>query len=139
MPATFIKTLATAATALVISAASLSTPAMAGGQFSFSFAPQGAQEQQVLGLGLLALDLVNGVSEPGATVRQNGNFNSAGFNQQGRNNTGLIVQDGNGHQGSVEQRGNNNNCALFQFGNNSQGQCGQFGDNQSGVTTVFGF
>ena len=132
------KTLAAAVTALAIGAASLATPAMAG-QFSFSFAPQDAEQQQVLGLGLQVYSLVNGISQSGANVRQNGNFNGAGFNQQGRNNTGLIVQDGNGHQGSVEQRGNNNNCALFQFGNNTQGQCAQFGDNQSGFTTVFGF
>ena len=133
-----IKTLAAAATALLIGTAGLSTPATAG-QFSFSFAPQDAEQQQILGLGLQVYGLVNGISGSGANVRQNGNDNSAGFNQRGRNNTGLIVQDGNGHQGAIDQRGNHNNCALFQFGNASQGECAQFGDDQSGITTVFGF
>lgn len=139
MTTTFSKTFAATLTAIVIGTAGLSTPAMAGGQFSFSFAPQSADQQQVLGLGLLALSLVNGVSDPGANVRQNGNFNGAGFNQRGRGNNGLIVQEGNGHQGTIEQVGNNNNCALLQFGDNTSGQCAQYGDNQSSLTTVFGF
>lgn len=139
MTTTFTRTLAAAATAIVIGATSLATPAMAGGQFSLSFAPQNSDQQQVLGLGLLMLSLVNGVSDSGANVRQNGNLNSAGFNQNGRGNTGLIVQDGNGHHGTVEQQGNNNNCALLQFGQNTRGRCAQFGNNQSSLTTVFGF
>lgn len=139
MTTKLLKTLTAAVTALVITGTSLATPAMAGGQLSFSFAPQNAEQQQVLGLGLLALALVNGVSDPGANVRQNGNFNSAGFNQQGRGNNGLLVQEGNGHQGTIEQYGDNNNCALLQFGENTQGRCAQFGNNQTGLTTVFGF
>ncbi|MBS3847902.1 curlin [Devosia sp. BSSL-BM10] len=139
MTTKLFKTLAIATTALIISAASLSTPAMAGGQFSLSFAPQNSEHQQVLGLGLLMLSLVNGASEGGANVRQNGNHNTAGVDQRGRNNNGLIVQDGNGHHGTIEQRGNNNNCALLQFGENTRGRCAQFGNNQTGITTVFGF
>ena len=133
------RTLAAATTSVLIAATALATPAMAGGQLSFSFAPHDAEQQQVLGLGLMALALVNGVSQPGANVRQNGNFNSAGFDQQGRHNNGLIVQDGNGHHGTVEQRGEDNTCALLQFGKNTRGECTQFGSRQTGVTTVFGF
>tara|TARA_R110002124_G_scaffold63350_50_gene173712 strand:+ start:16236 stop:16655 length:420 start_codon:yes stop_codon:yes gene_type:complete len=139
MTTKFTKTFAAAVTALVIGTAGLSTPAMAGGQFSFSYAPQTSDQQQVLGLGLLALALINGVSDPGANVRQQGSHNSAGVRQNGRGNNGLIVQEGNGHQGTIEQVGNHNNCALLQFGENTRGQCAQFGDNQSGITTVFGF
>ncbi|MGV8854072.1 MAG: curlin [Devosia sp.] len=139
MTAKFSKSFVAAMTAILIGTTTLATPAMAGGQFSLSFAPQSADQQQVLGLGLLALALVNGVSDPGANVRQTGDFNSAGFNQNGHGNNGLIVQQGNGHKGAVEQVGNNNNCALLQFGDNTTGRCAQYGDNQSSLTTVFGF
>lgn len=137
--AKLLKLFVPAATALVIGVAGMTTPATAGGQFTFSYAPQGSEEQQVLSLGLLALALVSGVSDQGANVRQHGSFNSAGVNQGGRNNSGLIVQEGNGHHGTIEQRGDNNNCALLQFGENTRGQCAQFGNNQTGLTTVFGF
>ena len=78
MTSTFIKTVAATTAALVFGATSLVTPAMAGGQFSFSFAPQSSDQQQVLGLGLLVLSLVNGASASGANVQQHGNNNGAG-------------------------------------------------------------
>ncbi|WEK05543.1 MAG: curlin [Candidatus Devosia phytovorans] len=126
-------------TAALIATATLSAPAMAGGQFSFSYLPSKAEHQQALGAGLQIYSLVKGLSSKGANVSQNGNNNAAGFNQNGYGNNGLIVQEGNGHQGQVQQYGNGNNCGLFQFGKNSQGQCAQYGNGQSSITTVFGF
>ncbi|MGV8833070.1 MAG: curlin [Devosia sp.] len=139
MTTTFTKTFATALVAAVIGAASLATPAMAGGQFSISFSPSDPDQQQALGMGLQMFSLVKGLSSTGANAYQNGNFNGAGFNQSGSGNHGLIVQEGNGHQGTIEQNGNNNNCGLFQFGENTNGSCAQYGNNQSTLTTVFGF
>jgi hypothetical protein len=138
MTTTFTKT-AAALAALVIGAASLTSPAMAGGQIAFSFAPSDPDQQQALGMGLQMVSIFKGLSSTGANVSQNGHFNGAGFNQTGSGNHGLIVQEGNGHHGTIEQHGNDNNCGLFQFGENTNGSCTQYGNNQSSVTTVFGF
>ena len=135
MTTTFTKTVAAAVTALVIGI----SPAMAGGQISIGFAPTDPDQAQALGLGLRMFSVVQGMSANGGNAFQNGNFNAAGFNQNGSNNSGLIVQDGNGHNGTISQNGNNNTCGLFQFGQATDAQCVQNGNGQSGITTVFGF
>ena len=135
MTATFTKTVAAAVTALLIGI----SPAMAGGQISIGFAPTDPDQAQALGLGLRMFSVVQGMSANGGNAFQNGNFNSAGFNQDGSNNSGLIVQDGNGHNGTISQNGNSNTCGLFQFGEATDAQCMQNGNGQSGITTVFGF
>lgn len=135
MTATFTKSVAAAVTALAIGI----SPAMAGGQISIGFAPTDPDQAQALGLGLRMFSVVQGMSANGGNAFQNGNFNAAGFNQNGSNNSGLIVQDGNGHNGTISQNGNNNTCGLFQFGEATDAQCMQNGDGQSGITTVFGF
>lgn len=135
MTATFTKTVAAAVTALLIGI----SPAMAGGQISIGFAPTDPDQAQALGLGLRMFSVVQGMSANGGNAFQNGNFNAAGFNQNGSNNSGLIVQDGNGHNGTISQNGNNNTCGLFQFGEATDAQCMQNGNGQSGITTVFGF
>lgn len=135
MTATFTKTVAAAVTALIIGI----SPAMAGGQISIGFAPSDPDQAQALGLGLRMFSVVQGMSANGGNAFQNGNFNAAGFNQNGSNNSGLIVQDGNGHNGTISQNGNDNTCGLFQFGEATDAQCVQNGNGQSGITTVFGF
>ncbi|HUH77990.1 MAG TPA: curlin [Devosia sp.] len=122
----------------VIGFASLSTPSHAG-QFTMSFTPADADQQQALGTGLQIFSLLRGLSANGTNLQQNGSFNAAGFLQNGSGNHGLIVQDGNGHSGTIEQNGNNNSCGLFQFGQNTNASCVQNGNGQSGLTTVFGF
>ncbi|KRA99249.1 hypothetical protein ASD83_01590 [Devosia sp. Root685] len=135
MTTTFTKTIAAAVTALLIGI----SPAMAGGQISIGFAPSDPDQAQALGLGLRMFSVVQGMSANGGNAFQNGNFNAAGFNQNGSNNSGLIVQNGNGHNGTISQNGNNNTCGLFQFGEATNAQCQQNGNGQSGITTVFGF
>ena len=135
MTTTFTKTIAAAVTALLIGI----SPAMAGGQISIGFAPSDPDQAQALGLGLRMFSVVQGMSANGGNALQNGNFNAAGFNQNGSNNSGLIVQNGNGHNGTISQNGNNNTCGLFQFGEATNAQCQQNGNGQSGITTVFGF
>jgi len=135
MTANFTKTIAAAATALLIGI----SPAMAGNQISFGFAPSDPDQAQMLGLGLSVFSLVQGMSGNGGNAYQNGNGNSAGFNQNGSGNNGVIYQEGNGHSGTIQQTGNNNSCGLFQFGQVTDAQCQQYGNGQSGITTVFGF
>lgn len=135
MTSTLTKTIAAAVTALVIGI----SPAMAGGQIAIGFSPSDPDQAQALGLGLRMFSLVQGMSANGANAYQNGNGNTAGFNQNGSNNSGLIFQDGNGHNGTISQNGNNNTCGLFQFGQATDAQCMQNGNGQSGITTVFGF
>lgn len=133
------KTVAAALAAAVIGVASLTAPAMAGGQVSVSFTPSDPDQQQALGMGLQMFSLFQGLSANGANAYQNGNGNAAGFSQNGSGNHGLIFQEGNGHEGTISQHGNDNNCGLFQFGENTDGECVQNGDGQSSITTVFGF
>ena len=139
MTTKFTTTFVAAIAAAVIGTASLAAPAMAAGQVSISFTPTDPDQQQALGAGLQIFSLMQGLSASGANASQHGNFNSAGFNQNGWGNHGLIVQEGNGHQGSIEQNGNNNNCGLFQFGENTNGQCNQNGNGGSSIVGVFGF
>lgn len=131
------KTVAVALTAALFGLAA--NPAMAGGQIAIGFAPSDPDQAQALGLGLQMFSLVQGMSATGANSYQNGNFNSAGFNQNGSGNHGVIFQDGDHHTGTISQNGNNNSCGLFQFGEATNAQCLQNGDNQAGITTVFGF
>ncbi|MBD8064283.1 curlin [Devosia sp. PTR5] len=128
------------ATFVTVAAIGLSAvPAQAGGQISFGFAPSNPQQAEALNLGLQVFSLVQGLSNEGATVSQNGSGNAAGIDQGGRNNRGLIYQEGNGHSGTIRQRGNGNSCGLFQFGSATNAECIQRGSNRSAITTVFGF
>jgi hypothetical protein len=137
MTTRFTRTIAAAVTATLVGLSA--APVMAGGQIAIGFSPADPDQAQALGMGLKMFSLVQGLSTSGANGYQNGNGNSAGFNQNGSGNHGLIWQEGNGHNGSVSQNGNNNSCGLFQFGEATDAQCVQNGDNQSGITTVFGF
>jgi hypothetical protein len=138
MTTPFARTIAAGIAASLIGFASLATPSQAG-QFTMSFTPADADQQQVLGTGLQIYSLLRGLSANGADLQQNGSFNAAGFLQNGAGNHGVIVQDGNGHSGTIEQNGNNNSCGLFQFGQNTNAGCVQNGNGQSSLTTVFGF
>ena len=131
------RTIAAAVTAALVGLSA--APAFAGGQIAIGFAPSDPDQAQALGMGLKMFSLVQGLSANGANGYQNGNGNSAGFNQNGSGNHGLIWQEGDGHNGTISQNGNNNSCGLFQFGEASNAQCLQNGNNQSGITTVFGF
>ena len=131
------KTLTTLAAA-IIATASLSLPAMAGGQIAINYAPTDPEQSQMLSTGLTIFGLVNGLKN-GANAIQNGNGNSAGIGQMGSGNNGLIVQEGNGHNGTIQQTGSNNACGLFQFGEATDAECVQNGNGQAGATVVFGF
>ncbi|MFD1251551.1 hypothetical protein DEVEQU_03602 [Devosia equisanguinis] len=137
MTTRFTKIIAALATAALIGVGS--APAMAAGQISIGFTPSDPEQAQALGMGLKMFSLVKGMSATGANAYQNGNGNSAGFNQNGSGNHGVIFQDGNGHNGTISQNGNNNTCGLFQFGQATNAQCMQNGNDQTGITTVFGF
>ncbi len=128
-----------AATLTAIALSVAASPAMAGGQMTIGFSPSDPDQAQALDTGLKIFSLFQGLSATGANVRQNGSFNTAGFNQNGSGNHGLIFQNGKGHNGTINQNGNNNSCGLFQFGQATNAHCAQSGNNRSGITTVFGF
>jgi hypothetical protein len=133
----FTKTVAAVVTAAIIGISA--SPAMAAGQIAIGFSPTDPDQAQALGMGLKMFSLMQGMSATGANGYQNGNSNSAGFNQNGSGNQGLIWQEGDGHNGTIDQNGNNNTCGLFQFGEATNAQCLQNGNDQSGITTVIGF
>src|SRR3546814_6887483 len=93
MTPTFTRPFVAAVAAAVIGTAALAAPAMAAGQVSISFTPTDPDQQQALGAGLQIFSLMQGLSATGANASQNGNFNAAGFNQNGSGHPGLIVRD----------------------------------------------
>lgn len=132
-----VTTIAAGVLAIAIGSATLTAPAMAGGQLSFGYAPTDPDEAKALQMGLGLYSLFNGLKN--GSITQNGHNNSGGIAQNGSGNNGVLYQDGNGHNGTIAQNGNNNSCGLFQFGENTNGQCAQNGNNGSAAVFQFGW
>lgn len=130
-----IKSLSAAA---VIMSGLSTSPALAGGSFSFTLNPQNHEQEQLMRAGLIAAGIANEMSKQGG-IKQNGFGNAAGILQNGFGNHGILVQDGNGHNGTVQQHGNNHAYGLFQFGKNTNGHVVQNGYGQTGTTFQFGW
>lgn len=135
MNRTFAKT-ASLALAAVIGMGTLAAPAQAGGQIGINIAPQTAQQEQAMKLGLGFYALYNGIQNGGIT--QNGINNVAGLMQGGSGNLGVVHQEGNNHNGTLQQQGGGNTYGLFQFGNGTDAHVNQSGG-QTGLGFVFGW
>ncbi|WP_370193851.1 MULTISPECIES: curlin [Aurantimonas] len=121
----------------VVAPATFATPAAAGGQVSWTFAPNDRQTSGAVEAGLRIYSLYNGLKD--GSIRQKGQGNNAGLAQRGRGNVGLVQQRGNGHSGTLEQNGDGNAYGLFQFGREARNAVVQSGNRNSGATFTYGW
>lgn len=117
--------------------APLASPALAGGQVSWSIAPADRGQADILSTGMrlyaIGRDLRNG------SIDQKGFGNVAGLAQRGRGNLGLVRQRGDGHSAELQQNGDDNTYGLFQFGRNARDAVVQNGNGRSGATFSYGW
>lgn len=132
------KTIIATLAAAVLSVASLSAPAHAGGQIAIDIKPGSPEEEQAMRAGLQIYGIVNGLQN-GANIKQNGFANLAGILQNGSGNHGIVHQQGNGHSGTLQQNGNDNAYGVFQFGENTNADVVQNGNGETGATVVIGW
>ncbi|MGJ3264385.1 MAG: curlin [Salinarimonas sp.] len=132
-----LRAIAAAATAAVLLAAPLATPATASGTLGVTVTPGTPEGDLAVRTGLALFGLAQGASGS-AQVGQHGNGNAAGILQGGGGNLGVVHQQGNGHTGTLEQSGGGNAHGLFQFGEGAQGHVQQSGG-ETGVTVQVGF
>lgn len=124
--------------ALVLAAlAQGASPALAGGQVSWSLAPANREQADILSTGMrlyaIGRDIRNG------SIDQKGMNNAAGLAQRGRGNLGIVRQRGNDHSATLEQNGSDNAYGLFQFGRGARDAVVQNGNGQSGATLSYGW
>lgn len=133
------KRLAAAVFAIALGAPALATPAHAGGSIALYLSPQGAEQAQLMDLGLRGYALYNGMKGSGGRIEQRGRNNSAGIAQAGRDNVGIVSQRGDGHAATLQQRGEANSYGIFQFGRGSRADVRQAGNGNTGATFTFGW
>ena len=138
MTRTTTKTLMVTLLAATIGTAALTGQAAAGGSFSFTLAPNNADEAQAIQAGLAIYSIVNAL-ENGASIAQLGSNNLAGIGQNGSGNLGIVHQEGDGHSGTLQQNGNSNSYGIFQFGEGTHNDVVQNGNGQTGATFSFGW
>lgn len=127
-----------AALVAALGAATLASPAHAGGSIGFTVTPTGAGEAQAMRAGLAVYSIVNGFNGSSG-INQIGSGNAGGLTQNGSGNLGVVHQQGSGHTGTLTQNGSGNAHGLFQFGNSSNGHVVQHGSGGTGATFVFGW
>jgi hypothetical protein len=132
-----LKTLMASLVAAAVGAATLATPADAGGSISLHLEPKNAKQEQAMRAGLTIYAIVNAVEN--GSIEQNGNNNAAGLAQIGQGNLGIIHQEGDDHTGTLVQNGDNNACGLFQFGKGTDADVVQNGNGETCATVTFGW
>jgi len=99
-----------------VMAVAASTPASAGGGFTFQLTPRG-DSADLIQSGLQIYGIVNGLKGKNhAKVKQKGRNNAAAVSQKGAGNHGLVYQRGNDHNATLTQAGRDNALGIFQFG-----------------------